>query len=683
MLGARASKYRDLILAIGLFLVLDLGVLLFNFYASSRIEAHTSKINAGGELRMYSQQLTKAVLTLAQETREGMPIQTSQAQISESYQYFHTALETLRRGQQTDALTRWLARETLAEEMRLLEAVDRYWQPIDGVLAPLISQFAKQASPDAVDVDIAATKVVARNIRLMQLANDLTAHLEQQAVASTRQLRSIQVAAILLALLNFGFIIFKFVGALRRSDQAAEAAREETEEILETLREGLFLLNRDGTIGSQRSASLDRLFSKKLGPRERFADVLQGLVEPDTAALALEYVDLLFNESIKGNLLGQLNPLDEVALRPQAEGAREERHLNFEFTQVRREDKVIAVLVSVHDISEKVRLRKDLAGAEEQARSDVELLLAALDQDHALIHSFLEGALAKCEAFNENLRQVEASPRAYAGMIDRQFRAIHSMKGEAGLLGFVHIEREAHQLEDQLSGLRNRRDVGGSDLIVLAVGLNSLRTQLDRLGEICRKLQSYAGKPQADPLRALLQQIERLTKDAAKDLAKEVHFEAVAAPLERVPPALAQLLREAVPQLVRNAVAHGIEPADERQRAGKPLAGRVRIVVEPRDDDLVAVSVWDDGRGICAETLRGELVASGRKSADEVAGMNDREVVAQLFEPGFSTAGSVNRHAGRGVGLDVIRELIGRLGAGLRVSSLPRQYTQFTLLVRT
>ncbi|CAG0954763.1 partial Chemotaxis protein CheA, partial [Burkholderiales bacterium] len=60
----------------------------------------------------------------------------------------------------------------------------------------------------------------------------------------------------------------------------------------------------------------------------------------------------------------------------------------------------------------------------------------------------------------------------------------------------------------------------------------------------------------------------------------------------------------------------------------------------------------------------------------------DRAIVAQLFEPGFSTATAVSRHAGRGVGLDVIRELIGRLGAKLRVSTQPRQYTQFTLLVK-
>lgn len=677
-----ARRYRDLILAIAAFLVLDLGVLLFNFYASSRIETHASKINAGGELRMYSQQLAKAILTLSQENREGMPLQTSQAQISESYQYFRTAFALLKSRQESDFLTRWLSGATLEEEARLLDAVERYWQPIDAVVAPLLTQLSTQQAPDQIDVDIAVNKVVARNIRLMQLANDLTAHLEEQAIASTRQLRSIQVAAILLALVNFAFIILKFVRALRRSDQAVEEAREETEEILETLREGLFLLNRDGSIGSQRSASLDRMFGHEVRDGERFAELLRELVSAETAAVALEYVDLLFHDRIKGGLLAQLNPLDEVALRLTEKAAREDRHLSFEFTQVRREDRVIAVLVSVHDISEKVRLRKELASAEEQARGDVEMLLAALDQEQALTSAFLDGALAKCDEINEGLRQVEASPRAYAGMIDAQFRAVHSIKGEAAMLGFAHVVREAHQLEDQLAVLRRRRDVGGSDLIALAVGLNALRMQLERLRQICEKLRHYAANGASDPLSALLGQIGRYTRETAKDLSKDIHFEAVAAPLAQVPPALAQLLREAVPQLVRNAVTHGIESAEERQRAGKDPAGRIRVVVEPREDDCVAVSVWDDGRGICAKTLRRELVSAGKKSQEEIEKMDDHQVVAQLFEPGFSTADKVNLHAGRGVGLDIIRELIASLGAKLRVSSLPRQYTQFTLMIK-
>lgn len=671
------GKYRDLVIAIALFLVLDLGVLLFNFYASGRIEADTSKINASGELRMYSQQLAKALLTLAQELRDGMPIQTSQAQISESHANFRKALaELARRDGRDDAIAQWLSREALANEADLLRRIETYWQPLDGTVVPLLGK----ENPEAIDVEIAVTKVVARNIKLMQLANDLTQHLETEAVATAGRLRSIQITAILLALVNFAFIVFKFVRALRRSDRVAEVAHEETDEILATLREGLFLLNADGSIGSQRSLSLDNLFGRPVRTGERLSDTLAALVEPDTAAVAADYVELLFKDRIKAGLLDQLNPLSEVAVRGEGEDGRQRRHLSFAFDQVRKDNKVVALLVTVHDVSEQVRLRSELAGAEEQLRRDVDLLLAVLDRDPGLVAAFLVSAEEKIELMNADLQQVEPEASAYAGMIDRLFRHTHAIKGEAATLGFGTVAREAHAFEDRLVPLRRSGNISGKELIPLAVALSGLREQLERLRGVYDKASNFARPAQG--LDPVLRQIERLTRHVAQDLDKQVRFEAVAAHLPVLPESLATLLREAVPQLVRNAVAHGIESAEERLRAGKPAEGRVRVEVERQAGDILAVSVWDDGRGICADSLRRQLVDSGRKSTEEAARMSERDLFALLFEPGFSTAATANPHAGRGVGLDVLRELVARLGARLKIATVPNSYTRFTLLVK-
>lgn len=672
------GKYRDLVIAIALFLVLDLGVLTFNFYASGRIEASTSKINASGELRMYSQQLTKALLTLAQESRDGMPIQTSQAQISESYGSFRTALGSLGGRSGGDLLARWFDSGQREEEAGLLRRIESYWQPIDDAVAPLLNREA----PAAIDIEIAVTKVVARNIRLMQLANDLTQHLEAGAVATAGRLRSIQLGAILLALLNFVFIVLKFVRALRRSDRAAEAAREETDEILATLREGLFLLHGDGTIGSQRSLSLDDLFGRPVRTGERFTETLAAILAPETAATAADYLDLLFNERVKSSLLTQLNPLHEVPIRFEAEGSRKQKHLSFEFDQVRSGQRVNALLVTVHDVSEQVRLRQELAGAEDQVRRDIDLLLAVLDREPSLVEAFLIAAEEKVELMNADLQQVEPNAPAYARLIDRLFRNSHAIKGEAAMLDFATLSREAHAFEDRLAPLRGRSDIGGADLIPLAVGINALREQLERLRAVFEKAGSYSRQsPAADAIDPAIRQIEKLTQSVARDLNKQVRFEAVTAHLPEVPPAFARLLREAVPQLVRNAVAHGIESPEERLLAGKPQAGTVRVEVVRQEDGMLAVSVWDDGRGICTETLRHHLAESGRRSAAEAARMSDREVIAMLFEPGFTCAATTNPHAGRGVGLDVIRDLVARLGARLRIATTPNSHTRFTLLV--
>ena len=86
------GKYRDLLLAILLFIVLDLGILFFNFFASIQLERDASRINTAGELRMLTQQITKSLLTLQTEQREGLPIQTSMAQLSQGTAGFNDGL---------------------------------------------------------------------------------------------------------------------------------------------------------------------------------------------------------------------------------------------------------------------------------------------------------------------------------------------------------------------------------------------------------------------------------------------------------------------------------------------------------------------------------------------------------------------------------------------------------------
>ena len=90
------GKYRDLLLAITLFIVLDLGILLFNFFASSQLERDAGRINAAGELRMLTQQMTKAVLTLQAERKGEQPTQTSLAQLGQGHAAIERSLAAIR-----------------------------------------------------------------------------------------------------------------------------------------------------------------------------------------------------------------------------------------------------------------------------------------------------------------------------------------------------------------------------------------------------------------------------------------------------------------------------------------------------------------------------------------------------------------------------------------------------------
>lgn len=242
------GKYRDLLFAILLFIVLDLGILFFNFFASIQLEGDASRINAAGELRMLTQQITKSLLTLQVEKKAELPTQTSMAQLNQATAAFVHGLRALKNALSKDA--EFTIFGLNPDDLRgTLAKLEREWSPLEQAIQPVIAT----SEPTLDDTEIAVTKALARNIRLMALSDDLAKGVEAAARTKTGRMRQIQIMAIVLALINFVYIVFKFLRRLNASDRIADTARRETEDILSTVSEGLLLVRPDGSIGSQLS----------------------------------------------------------------------------------------------------------------------------------------------------------------------------------------------------------------------------------------------------------------------------------------------------------------------------------------------------------------------------------------------------------------------------------------------
>nr|HEX4317883.1 response regulator [Kofleriaceae bacterium] len=142
--------------------------------------------------------------------------------------------------------------------------------------------------------------------------------------------------------------------------------------------------------------------------------------------------------------------------------------------------------------------------------------------------------------------------------------------------------------------------------------------------------------------------------------------------------AVAEQLVDPLTQLLRNAVAHGIEPPEERLHKGKPAVATITIRAR-QDGHLLVLEVGDDGRGVDTAALRERLVASGRWSLARAQLATDDDILGALLGVGVSVRGEVDELAGRGVGLDLVRETVARLGGELRVTSHPNRGATFTL----
>jgi two-component system chemotaxis sensor kinase CheA len=137
-------------------------------------------------------------------------------------------------------------------------------------------------------------------------------------------------------------------------------------------------------------------------------------------------------------------------------------------------------------------------------------------------------------------------------------------------------------------------------------------------------------------------------------------------------------LFEPLLHIVRNALDHGLESAAERTSAGKP-ASAVIILRAARVGDLVSVEIEDDGRGIDVAKVRRRAAELGLAPPEALAEMRDEEALALIFAPGFSTTDTVTDLSGRGVGMDVVRRNVQRLGGSARVSSQLGRGTTVTL----
>lgn len=177
------------------------------------------------------------------------------------------------------------------------------------------------------------------------------------------------------------------------------------------------------------------------------------------------------------------------------------------------------------------------------------------------------------------------------------------------------------------------------------------------------------------PLSEIFERLPPLVRDLARQLGKDVTIDVQGEALE-VDRGILSLLPDPLLHLLRNAVDHGIEPAEVRRGAGKRAAGRITLAAR-HDREAILVELTDDGAGIDREAIAARERAAGR--LDPGATLTDDGLLAILSRPGFSTAATLTDVSGRGVGLDAVLSRLHQVGASLSLSTVPGRGTAFTL----
>jgi len=194
---------------------------------------------------------------------------------------------------------------------------------------------------------------------------------------------------------------------------------------------------------------------------------------------------------------------------------------------------------------------------------------------------------------------------------------------------------------------------------------------------VLNDLQRSVMKVRMVPVEQLFRRFPRMVRDVARQCNKDVEL-VLSGENTDLDKGLLDGIAEPLTHLVRNAVGHGIEPSDERVRAGKPAQGTIRLDAYHQGNQVV-VEISDDGRGIDVQKVRSRAVERGLLSADDAAKLPDASILDLIFRPGFSTADEITEVSGRGVGLDVVQNVLHRLKGTVQVENRPGQGTTFRL----
>lgn len=290
-----------------------------------------------------------------------------------------------------------------------------------------------------------------------------------------------------------------------------------------------------------------------------------------------------------------------------------------------------------------------------------------------------EEAAAAAEAVRaaEDERKLDAGPEARGKPHDEVQRIATDKKGQSNATQQGQTVRVDVTRLDKLLNL-----VG--ELVIDRTRIAQLGGQFERqfefndmvenlnetaahIGRITDELQEEIMKARMLPIDNVFNRFPRMIRDLAQKLEKEINFvvEGKETELDR---SVIEIIGDPLIHMLRNSVDHGIEMPDEREKAGKPRCGTVRLCARHEENHIV-IEIHDDGGGIDPDKMRANAVKKGLMAQDVANRMTDRDAINLIFASGFSTAAVVSDVSGRGVGMDIVKSNLQKLGAQIDIDS--------------
>jgi GAF domain-containing protein/HPt (histidine-containing phosphotransfer) domain-containing protein len=464
---------------------------------------------------------------------------------------------------------------------------------------------------------------------------------------------------------------------LKERNDDLSRVKKDTDNILNNLKDGLFLITNDLKIGSQYSAALSEIFEEDSLAGKSIINYMRNKVPRKILSTLKDYLTLSFDHSIDGASLQMLNPLSQIRMDFRNGKTKDHsKYLTFDFRRIYNNDTISDIIVSVNDVTEQVSLAKNLEESKEQSKKQMEWLFTILNVDSQMLEEFMKSSDEEIMTIKELIEK-----RLIQESTDGIYRSVHLIKGNASMLGINFLAELAHILEESLVLLRGSKSGKREIQQKLINQLEEFFGVFDQVKNLIERIGNFHA--QFRPTRKhesdmLFKSISNLIKTLCTKYKKEAQLDHSEYDSSIVPPHHRLFIRDILVQLTRNAIFHGIERKKERVQKKKAVNGCIHIA-NSLNDKYFKISFHDDGRGLQMENIKNSAISLGTVKKSEINNWSKKRVIDLIFIPGLTTTENSDITAGRGFGMDIIKNKIKNIGGTIAIETEADNFTKFTI----
>lgn len=458
-----------------------------------------------------------------------------------------------------------------------------------------------------------------------------------------------------------------------RLTRTLEAERDEMATMKDNLKTGLFLMNRDYLIQPQYSHAMEDIFSESTLGGKNFLDLLSSSIQEKEKDTLRDYFTMVFNRSYDARMLEDINPLYQLEYT--ANTSKDEKFLRCNFVPIDRDDGNVYILGTVEDLTREVELRRQLDEEENRRQDQMRAMFEVIHVEPRVLNDFIVDTEYEFNRINELLKD---KTNAASLVINEIYQGVHAIKSNAVILGLESFAGKVHALEDEIRAVRDHVDVSFQEILHITVELEKIMKLKDGFKDVIAKIMAFnTSEGRLKEEQVLIQTLERVVEKAGSDSGKKASLVVRKIDSHALENGPRRVMKEVLMQLVRNAMYHGIETPEERISCGKCETGSIVLSVELVNDKIV-IQLSDDGKGLDFERIHQKALAEALIPATTT--VNDRNTLLQmLFSAGFSTAETANMHAGRGIGLNLVRDRVKECRGSIKLQSDDGKGTTFRI----